>query len=272
MRCSQTSTRGRRPSVVLPRRSCRLRARPVRRRRADPRRRDPDDPRQLRRRRRSPPRRVRLLLRHRAGEVGRRGVVRVHRRGARRRGPRLARCAPRPIRARSRRRRTLLVHGSPRKINEYLLPDRPDKQLARLADEADADLVCVGHIHIPYHRVVAGGDGRPVHYVSRARRASRRTATRGRAGSSWLWAPATGRPSCTGSPYDIEAVVAAMREGWKGLPPRRSGDALRRRRSRARLTTPAGRRSSASTASRTRCCRGCAACTGTASAWRRCSG
>lgn len=62
--------------------------------------------------------------------------------------------------------RVLLAHGSPRKINEYLLPDRQDAQLARLADAAFADVVCVGHVHIPYHRVLTGGDGRIVHYVS----------------------------------------------------------------------------------------------------------
>jgi predicted phosphodiesterase len=62
--------------------------------------------------------------------------------------------------------RVLLAHGSPRKINEYLLPDRSDAQLARLADAASADIVCVGHIHIPYHRVLTADDGRAVHYVS----------------------------------------------------------------------------------------------------------
>lgn len=62
--------------------------------------------------------------------------------------------------------RILLAHGSPRKINEYLLPDRQDAQLARLADAADADVVCIGHIHIPYHRALTGGDGRQVHYIS----------------------------------------------------------------------------------------------------------
>ena len=34
-------------------------------------------------------------------------------------------------------------HGSPRKNNEYLLPDRTDLQLARLADPAHAEVVCV---------------------------------------------------------------------------------------------------------------------------------
>ena len=61
--------------------------------------------------------------------------------------------------------RVLLAHGSPRKINEYLLPDRTDDLLARLARDAHADVVCVGHVHIPYHRTLSGADG-TVHYVS----------------------------------------------------------------------------------------------------------
>lgn len=62
--------------------------------------------------------------------------------------------------------RLLLVHGSPRRINEYLLLDRKDEQLVRLADQAAADVVCVGHVHIPYHRSMTAPDGRVVHYVS----------------------------------------------------------------------------------------------------------
>ncbi len=62
--------------------------------------------------------------------------------------------------------RVVLAHGSPRKINEYLLPDRSDVQLARLADAAGADLVCVGHVHIPYLRTLTAADGRAVTYVS----------------------------------------------------------------------------------------------------------
>ncbi|PKQ20313.1 MAG: YfcE family phosphodiesterase [Actinobacteria bacterium HGW-Actinobacteria-6] len=56
----------------------------------------------------------------------------------------------------------VLCHGSPRRVNEYLLPDRTDTQLERLAREAFADVVCVGHVHVPYHRTPAPG----VHYVS----------------------------------------------------------------------------------------------------------
>ncbi len=62
--------------------------------------------------------------------------------------------------------RVLLAHGSPRKINEYLMPDRPESQLVRLAESAEADVVCVGHVHMPYHRVMDGSGGRRIHYVN----------------------------------------------------------------------------------------------------------
>jgi predicted phosphodiesterase len=62
--------------------------------------------------------------------------------------------------------RVLLAHGSPRKINEYLMSDRTDEQLARLAHEAQADLVCVGHVHIPYHRTMHAENGARIDYVN----------------------------------------------------------------------------------------------------------
>jgi predicted phosphodiesterase len=62
--------------------------------------------------------------------------------------------------------RILLAHGSPRKINEYLLLDRKDSQLARLAEQSGADVVCVGHVHIPYHRSLPSTHGGTIHYVS----------------------------------------------------------------------------------------------------------
>ncbi|HEY8916405.1 MAG TPA: metallophosphoesterase family protein [Chitinophaga sp.] len=49
----------------------------------------------------------------------------------------------------------LLVHGSPRKINEYLFEDRDEKSLLRIMQDADADVMCFGHTHKPYHRVIA---------------------------------------------------------------------------------------------------------------------
>src|SRR5450759_1259278 len=41
---------------------------------------------------------------------------------------------PRELRLEEGAARILLTHGSPRRLNEYLLPDRTDKLLARLAD------------------------------------------------------------------------------------------------------------------------------------------
>lgn len=62
--------------------------------------------------------------------------------------------------------RILLAHGSPRRLNEYLLLDRPERQLVRLAKEAAVDVVCVGHVHIPYHRSMTSESGGRIHYVS----------------------------------------------------------------------------------------------------------
>jgi predicted phosphodiesterase len=53
--------------------------------------------------------------------------------------------------------RVLLVHGSPRKINEYLFADRPDATLERLLDMTEADVLVCGHTHIPYHRILPSG-------------------------------------------------------------------------------------------------------------------
>ena len=49
----------------------------------------------------------------------------------------------------------LLVHGSPRKVNEYLFEDRDEKSLLRILEQADADILCFGHTHKPSHRVLA---------------------------------------------------------------------------------------------------------------------
>lgn len=53
--------------------------------------------------------------------------------------------------------RVVLVHGSPRKVNEYLYADRPEASLERLLDLAEADVLVCGHTHLPYHRVLGSG-------------------------------------------------------------------------------------------------------------------
>ena len=49
----------------------------------------------------------------------------------------------------------LLAHGSPRKINEYLFEDRDEKSMMRIMEGADADIMCFGHTHKPYHRILS---------------------------------------------------------------------------------------------------------------------
>jgi putative phosphoesterase len=49
-----------------------------------------------------------------------------------------------------------LVHGSPRKINEYLLRDRDERTFARLAEAEQDDVLVFGHTHDSWHRMVGG--------------------------------------------------------------------------------------------------------------------
>lgn len=65
-------------------------------------------------------------------------------------------------------RRLLLVHGSPRKMNEYLFEDRPLSSFQRIADASNADVIVFGHTHRPYTKRVgdvlfvnAGSVGKP---------------------------------------------------------------------------------------------------------------
>jgi len=58
----------------------------------------------------------------------------------------------------------LLVHGSPRKINEYLFEDRDEKSLKRILEGANADILCFGHTHKPYHRVLNNGTASELHF------------------------------------------------------------------------------------------------------------
>jgi putative phosphoesterase len=58
----------------------------------------------------------------------------------------------------------LLVHGSPRRVNEYLFEDREEKSLHRIMQDADADIMCFGHTHKPYHRILPTTPDTPPHY------------------------------------------------------------------------------------------------------------
>jgi putative phosphoesterase len=65
-------------------------------------------------------------------------------------------------------KKVLLVHGSPRKINEYLYQDRPDESILRLINQENVDILICGHTHLPYiknignkYLVNAGSVGKP---------------------------------------------------------------------------------------------------------------
>jgi putative phosphoesterase len=51
-------------------------------------------------------------------------------------------------------RRYLLVHGSPRKLNEYLFEDRPLSSFQHIAGSSNADVILFGHTHRPYAKTV----------------------------------------------------------------------------------------------------------------------
>jgi putative phosphoesterase len=78
------------------------------------------------------------------------------------------RSLPREVRFTSGRWRVLCVHGSPRRLNEYLFEDRPERSLERMLADREADVVLCGHTHLPYHRrigsihlVNVGSAGKP---------------------------------------------------------------------------------------------------------------
>jgi putative phosphoesterase len=53
-------------------------------------------------------------------------------------------------------KRFRLVHGSPRRMNEYLFEDRDPRSLERIAGIADCDVLVFGHTHKPWVRAIGG--------------------------------------------------------------------------------------------------------------------
>ena len=105
----------------------------------------------------------------------------------------------------------LFVHGSPRRINEPMLPDTPDDELSDMVADVSARLVVCGHTHRPMVRRVgsltvvnvgsvgAPGDGDP------------------RAGYGLLtWNGARWRATIRRVSYDVEAVIEQARR--RGMP------------------------------------------------------
>jgi putative phosphoesterase len=106
--------------------------------------------------------------------------------------------------------RVLLVHGSPRKMNEYLFEDRPLSSFQRLAQSSHADVIVYGHTHMPYTKMVdgvrfvnAGSVGKPKDGDPRA---------------CWVMLEMGADTSVAFRrvAYDVEAAAAAVRAS--GLP------------------------------------------------------
>ncbi|TRW21048.1 metallophosphoesterase family protein [Flavobacterium zepuense] len=52
----------------------------------------------------------------------------------------------------------VMAHGSTRSINEYVLEELDENYILEMMREAKADVLCVGHSHKPYHRVLRDAD------------------------------------------------------------------------------------------------------------------
>lgn len=67
-------------------------------------------------------------------------------------------------------RKVVFLHGSPRRLNEYLYEDIPAADILAMLHEDNVDVLVCGHTHLPYHRVIedrhiinVGSIGKPKH-------------------------------------------------------------------------------------------------------------
>ena len=117
------------------------------------------------------------------------------------------------IRFEAEGKRFRLVHGSPRRMNEYLFADRDPRSLARIAQGAETDVLVFGHTHKPWVREIEdvlfindGSVGKPKDGDPRA-----------------AWALLTveaGKPvqvEIRRVPYDVASMATAIHDA-EGLP------------------------------------------------------
>jgi len=60
----------------------------------------------------------------------------------------------------------VFAHGSTRSINEYVLDDLDEAYLQEMMSEANADILCIGHSHKPYHRILDRNPDRLKHVIN----------------------------------------------------------------------------------------------------------
>jgi len=123
------------------------------------------------------------------------------------------------IRLEAEGHRLRLVHGSPRRMNEYLFADRDPRSLERIARGADCDVLVFGHTHQPWVKEIAG--------VLMVNEGSVGKPKDGDPRAAWaLFDLAPGEPPAVEIrrvPYDVTAMAAAIRAA-DGLPDRFARD------------------------------------------------
>jgi putative phosphoesterase len=106
-----------------------------------------------------------------------------------------------------------LVHGSPRRMNEYLFEDRDPRSLERIARGAECDVLVFGHTHKPWVKEYAG--------VLMVNEGSAGKPKDGDPRAAWaLFEVEAGKPprvEVRRVPYDVAAMAAAIRAA-EGLP------------------------------------------------------
>jgi putative phosphoesterase len=115
--------------------------------------------------------------------------------------------------------RLRLVHGSPRRMNEYLFADRDARSLERIARDADCDVLLFGHTHRPWMKEIAG--------VTMINTGSVGKPKDGDPRAGWALLEVTGgrlaHVEIQRVDYDIAAMAAAIRAAV-GLPDQFAGD------------------------------------------------
>jgi len=115
--------------------------------------------------------------------------------------------------------RIRLVHGSPRRMNEYLFADRDPASLARIARTAGCDVLLFGHTHIPWSRTIEG-----VRFVNTGSVGKPKD---GDPRAGWVLLTVEDAGAVTSEthrvPYDIPTMAEAIRAA-EGLPDQYADD------------------------------------------------
>ncbi|HZL64612.1 MAG TPA: metallophosphoesterase family protein [Thermoleophilia bacterium] len=115
----------------------------------------------------------------------------------------------------------LAVHGSPRRINEYLFEDRPASAMARMAAENPYRAILFGHTHVPYAREVPRGGAGGIVSASKSAAASGRSTLFVNVGSAGR--PKDGDWRVCYAIVDPEGLGSAGPEGLGGAGPEDAG-------------------------------------------------